>query len=110
MVKLFVSKRQDVVLIIEYTVISLRDEEADLLIKTQMRKRDTALYRTLPHRQEVGQITVPTQTKTLEAWYSTIANSTLDYLSSIPHAKSHNAFAKWADYAPFSPTYTLTLS
>ncbi len=110
MVKLFATERKDVVLILEYTVISVRDEEADLLIKTQMRKRNTALYRTLPHRQEVGQITAPTQCVNIESWYTTVAELTLKHIRSFSHANTNNAFAKWADYTALTPAYTLTLS
>ena len=111
MVKLFVSDRRDVTLILEYTPLSLRDNEVDLRIRTQMRSRDTALYRRLSHRQEVGQITVSTETSSLGQWYVTLAETTLKHLEAIEHAPNENAFAKWASYTALKPiTYTLTLS
>lgn len=103
MVKLFVSDRRDVTLILEYTPLSLRDNEVDLRVRTQMRARDTALYRHLSHRQEVGQITVPTETPSLGQWYVTLAETTLLHLEAIEHAKTHNAFAKWASYTALKP-------
>ena len=111
MVKLFVTDRRDVTLILEYTPLSLRDNEVDLRVKTQMRKRDTALYRHLSHRQEIGQITVPTESPSLGQWYVTLAQTTLDHLDTIEYAPQQNAFAKWASYTALKPiTYTLTLS